>query len=105
MRCTRRRNPTGCEFEEQFGYAYRVLKKQRSKKLVVRLCRNSILRPAAPEFATSIKTGRRPPPRRRGSGLDGREHAARRYQAGSASQASAWQRRVTGPPQFLLDYW
>jgi hypothetical protein len=60
-------NPTGCEFEERFGYAYRVLKKERSKRLVVdsvairycdsRLKHESILRPAAPEFATSIRLG------------------------------------------------
>jgi hypothetical protein len=64
-------NPTGCEFEQRFGYACRVLKKERSKRLVVdsvaiRYCesglkRESILRPAAFEFATSIEHGRRPP--------------------------------------------
>jgi hypothetical protein len=48
-------NPTGCYFEERFGYAYRLQKKERSKRLVIdtvvnhhcgrRSWRESMLRP------------------------------------------------------------
>src|SRR4051794_23902459 len=62
-------NPAGCYFEERFGYACRLQKKERSKRLIIdsvtshycrrRPWRESMLRPgAAPEFATSINDGR-----------------------------------------------
>jgi hypothetical protein len=45
---------------------------------------NQYCAPTALEFATSIKTGRRPPPQAAQRGLDGLEHGAKLDQVGSA---------------------